>query len=207
MRVRGEGMSKEYINDLMNNVELLVLSYESKLKEKGIKCTISKKYFETKVDFTYHSTNIFSIIENRILEKREDEYFKNQQNRHNCVVLCFSPVDKKKSKDCVEYSFIIDEIKRMKKGLAPKRKQISKDKVLNKIEKTIMKILRKAENKSPEKVCNDNFLDGLRYIFNIEYRYKKSVFGKDMTSIEFIIDICSFAIVIIFAVLFYVLLK
>ena len=201
-------MSKEYIKDLMNDVESLVLSYESTLKEKGIKCTISKKYFETKADLiTYHSTNIFRIIENRILEKREDKYFKNQHNRHHCVVLCFSPIDKKKSKDCVEYSFIIDEIKRMKKGLAPKHKNISKDKFLNKIEKTIKKILRETENKSPEKVCNDNFLDGLRYIFNIEYRYKKSVFGKDITSIEFIIDICSFVIIIIFAVLFYVLLK
>jgi hypothetical protein len=50
MRVRGEGMSKEYIKDLMNDVESLVLFYESTLKENGIKCTISKKYFETKAD-------------------------------------------------------------------------------------------------------------------------------------------------------------
>lgn len=167
---------------IIDRINALVGKYKEDLTERGIKCSVSKRYFESNTPIaTYASSNIFSMIDRYFAVRRENKKYKHQNNRYHAVVLCFLPTEKNLLKDaaCKEYAFLLSKIERIEEGYAPKNKIFKEEKILNKIEKLIKKILRKAEKKSAKQVCKEAWYDVFRYIFNYEYGYKKCIFGKD----------------------------
>lgn len=168
----------------LDKIKTLLSAYEEQLTAKGIKCTVSKKYFETAVSSKMHGgTSLLHYADVHFAKKRENKKYKHQRNRYHCAVLCFSPIDNKalKAKDCKEYSFILSKIERLQEGDAPKECFCCEEKVLKKIEKLVNKILNKTEKNTAEKVCKENWTDIFRYIFtDNRYGYKKSVLGKDV---------------------------
>ena len=56
--------------------------------------------------------------------------------------------------------------------------------VLSKIEKRILKIIRKAEKHSMLKACKDTLFDAVRYSACPKYEYKNKVLGKKRSSCE-----------------------
>lgn len=167
-----------------NKINTLLSDYEEQLTVKGIKCTVSKRYFETKVSMRLHNhSSLLYEADVYLAEKRENKKYKHQRNRYHCAVLRFSPIEKNtvKEKDCKEYSFIISKIERLQEGDAPKEHVYREEKILYRIEKLIKKILSKAEKKTAVKVCKENWTDVFRYLFtNNRYAYKKSILGKDI---------------------------
>ena len=167
---------------LISNIYAVVDKYEKQLSAKGIKCSVQKRYFETKVSQTSGSrSNIFDIIHRSIAKKREEKQFKYQNNRYHCIVLRFSPIDDNilKTANCKEYSFCLNKVERTEIGYSPKNKTINEEKLLNKIEKTITKILKKAEKRNTIQLCKENWCDVSRYVMNSEYGYKKTILGKE----------------------------
>lgn len=188
----------------IDKIKTLLTVYEERLTAKGIKCTVSKKYFETKVSTRVRSSSsLLYYADVHLAKKRENKIYKHQRNRYHCAVLCFSPIDNKslKAKDCKEYSFILSKIERLQEGNAPKECFYCEEKLLNRIEKLINKILNKTEKKTAEKVCKENWTDVFRYIFtDNRYGYKKSVFGKDILFWDIMftsIVLCAFALVVL----------
>lgn len=169
---------------MLDRIKTLLSSYEEQLVSRGIRCTVSKKYFETRVSVkTYGGSSLLYYADVHLAKKRENKKYKHQRNRYHCAVLCFSPIDNKalKVKDCKEYSFILSKIERLQEGNAPKERFCCEEKILQRIEKLINKILNKTEKKTAEKVCKENWTDVFRYIFtDNRYGYKKSVLGKDV---------------------------
>ena len=66
------------------------------------------------------------------------------------------------------------------------RLNYNEDKILSKIEKRILKILKKAEHSLPETVCRNNILDAFRYSVHHKYEYKDRFLGKERFSWEMI---------------------
>ncbi len=181
MLIKPKGRKNMY-EQLITSINAIVEKYEKLLSAKGIKCSVHKRYFETKVSGTSDSrSNIFAVIHRSIAKKREEKQFKYQNNRYHCLVLRFSPVEDNllKAANCKEYSFSLNKVERTEIGYSPKSKTINEEKLLNKIEKTITKILKKAEKKDTVLLCKENCCDVIRYIMNSEYGYKKTILGKE----------------------------
>ena len=166
---------------LITKINALLESYQPQLNKLEIDYKLSKKYFELKTGSAYTTGNLLSKISQHLAKKREDKYYKHQNNRYHCLVLAFYPIgtDKNKKLLCKEYSFLLQKTERMEEGYAPKYKANSEEKILRKIEKVIKRIIRKAESKGSEKACAESWLDSFRYLFNIEYGYMKRISGKE----------------------------
>ena len=90
-------------------------------------------------------------------------------------------------------------------GEAPEETFYNEEKILAKIEKTILKILKKADKMSVQQVCQDTFWDALRYSFFSKYGYKNNFCGKDRFTWDMIfmflaVAICVGIIVIAWAI-------
>lgn len=192
------------MQEIMNKIEAVVSEYESELLEKGIVCSVSKKYFEIKVQKPLHSYHSFiDVLFRQIALKRESKNFHHQRNRTHSVVLKFTPVDSKlvKKHECREYAFMLSEISRPEEGFAPKVKIQKEENILKKIEKRILKILRKAEKKNPTEVCRCTKADVIRYFFLPPYGYMKRIAGYDRDTLDIVIS----AITIVFSVVVLIL--
>ncbi len=180
------------MQQLMNKIENLISEYEAALSEKGIVCSLSKKYFETKVPSVPHraSYTLLDDIHRHFAQKRENKHFKHQRNRQHCAVLCFYPADMTllKKSECKEYAFTLYEISRSEEGMAPKERIHKEDAILRRIEKRILKILKAAEKKDPVRVCKCTKTDYIRYFFRKEYGYMKTVNGKDRAFLDLVIS-------------------
>lgn len=165
---------------LMEGARKLVEEYALPLGEKGIRCTVFKKYCEASVHEPWNDSNAFSEIERSVYNRRERKY-KHQPNRYHSLVLRFSPTeqDHEEQNGYKEYAFLLRKIEREHTGLPPQKTEHQKASILRKIEKRIKKILRKAETRSAENVCRDTLLDALRYTVLNRYAYKKTILGKD----------------------------
>ena len=64
-------------------------------------------------------------------------------------------------------------------GEKPVETVYQEEKVLRKIEKTILKILKKADKMTAQQVCKDTFRDAFRYCLLSKYGYKNNFCGKD----------------------------
>ncbi len=191
------------MQQVMDKIETLVEEYEDALLEKGLICSVSKKYFETKVSLSsHHSYTLLDNIFRHIAYKRESKYFKHQRNRQHCAVLCFCPANKEflKKSECKEYAFALYEVFRHEEGFSPKEKIYNEKTVLNKIEKRIRKVLKSAEKKSAVRICKCTKFDLLRYFFKTEYGYKKTIFGIDRNTLDTIFSV-SFIVVFLIIIL------
>lgn len=91
------------MQQLMEQIRSVVAKHENELAEKGIACSVSKKYFETDVSsVAVNHTDILHILYGFFANKRENKNFKHQRNRTHCAVVCFYPTDSAlvKRKDC-----------------------------------------------------------------------------------------------------------
>ncbi len=180
------------MQQLIDKSENLIAEYKDALAEKGIVCSLSKKYFEAKTPTVsrHSSYTLLDDIHRYFARKRENKHFKHQRNRQHCAVLCFYPADKTllKKSECKEYAFTLYEISRSEEGMAPKERIHKEKTVLKKIEKRILRILKSAKKKDPVSVCKCTKSDFIRYFFRKEYGYMKSINGKDRDFLDLVIS-------------------
>ncbi len=159
---------------LIDRAEEIVKKYENELLEKGIKCTVSRKYVESVVGDVDRSYEDY-------INDPTYERLKNIKNKYYVIVLTLSPAKKGevKKEECKDYSFVVSKRERAFRYANPKEKFYDEDKILAKIEKCIQKILNKSQTKSPVQMCKNNIWDAFRYALLPKYHYKKSYLGKD----------------------------
>ncbi len=198
------------MKQLMNRIEDLVKQYENELFEKGIACSVSKKYFETKTPTSsFHYYNLLDILLCYFADKRENKKFKHQPNRIHCAVLCFYPINDEliKKSNCKEYAFVLYEVSRLEEGFAPKTRIYKENNILKKVEKRIKKVLKSAEKKGALKHCKHTKLDLLRYFFKSEYGYKKTVLGISRNTLDTVFSVSFLAVILIVISIIYFCLK
>ena len=197
----------ETVQELKNKVVALVGKYEGMLSEKGIRISVSKRYFEAEVDQRSGGRSIdaiFNSIERARDHKTEKERGYNyERNKYHCIVLSLMPTGKSplRRDDCRDYSFMLRKVERAHIGLEPRKVNYEEEKLLSKIEKRILKILKKAEKHSAEGVCKDTLSDALRYSLSAKYKYRDKALGKDMPVWDMIFAIFFAVSVIVFLVL------
>lgn len=180
------------MEQLTDKIESLIRKYEQALSEKGLVCSFSKKYFETKVPFVSHGSSytLLDDIHRHFARKRESSRFRHQRNRHHCAVLCFYPTDKGllKKAECKEYAFMLYEISRYEEGMAPKERMYKEKAVLRRIEKCICRALKSAAEKDPVRVCKCTVADYARYFFRQKYGYMKTINGRSRDFLDLVIS-------------------
>jgi len=170
--------NNDFLKSIKGKVQSIVSKYEEQLASKGIAIDVSKKYYETVLYHFNRRGGLLEIIDTELSQKREGKY-KNIRNRYHSIVISVLPIDRKlvKREHCREYAFLLRSIDREEIGRKPKLTEYNIEKVLYKIEKRILRLLKKADKKSAEKVCKDSFVDAFRYTLSGKYRYKKRILG------------------------------
>ncbi len=200
------------MTDIRDRVLELIKKYENQLTQKGIALALSKKYVEEKVleksSGAYSRTVILNALERAHNKKREVEKGYNfEPNKWHSLVLTLVPLDKKLVHRTLrrEYAFVFKQVVRPYIGEAPQQTVYQEEKVLAKIEKTILKTLKKADKMTVQQVCRDTFRDAFRYSFFSKYGYKDKFCGKDRFTWDMIfmflaVAICVGIIVIAWAI-------
>ena len=180
------------MKELREKAQELIDKYLPDLADKGLKILLSKRYFESAVgerSGMHGAGAIFNSIDRARDHKKEKENGYNyERNRYHYFVLTVCPIEKNalRHEDCREYAFALKKVERAHIGQEPRSVNYKEDKILSKIEKRIRKILRKAEQGSPETVCRNNILDAFRYSVHHKYEYKDRFLGKERFSWEMI---------------------
>ena len=201
------------IKDIKIKVQELIDKYEENFSQYGIKLDVSKKYFEEAVaEDTHFNHGLASLIVDRVenifyRKKEKNKGYNRVRNRYHCLVISVLPIDKTKvPRDiCKEYAFFLKKIARAHIGLAPKKYTLKENKLLEKIEKRILKILKSAKRKTLQKVCRDTLLDALRYSMSIKYKYKKRILGRDIYFWHIIEIVAVVSLVLCFSVFFVII--
>ena len=193
--------------NIMDRIDTIIDKYEPQLTQKGIGCKVSKKYFEVKTDPAYATGNLLSKISRFFAKKRENKLFKHQNNRYQCVVLCFYPIEKDglKANACKEYSFMLKKTERIEEGYTPKSKVNNEAKILNKIERLFVKIMKESEKYSTKKICAEKWYDIFRYLFKVEYGYKKRIFNKKRDFWNLLFSSIIIAVIAVVCTMIYIL--
>ena len=174
------------LQDIKTKITALVDKYSDQLASKGIKIAISKRYVETEVEersggYANAGQAIFSILDRAVDRKKEKEKGYNfERNKYYSIILTVVPLDAKlvNIKECREYAFVLKKTERAHLGQEPQRKIYQEAEVLSKVEKRILRILKKADKKSVQKVCKNTFWDACRYD-SPKYQYKTKFCGKE----------------------------
>ena len=172
---------------IRNKVLELIDKYQDRLAAKGIEIVLSKKYTEETVgerssSYAYAGSAIINSIERALDKKREAEKgYHFEPNKWHSLVLTIVPLDKKlvHRTSRREYAFVLKQVVRPHVGEKPVETVYQEEKVLRKIEKTILKILKKADKMTAQQVCKDTFRDAFRYCLLSKYGYKDNFCGKD----------------------------
>ncbi len=194
--------------DIIEKVNLLVTEYDKQLSELGIKCKVSKKYFETNAPTQLnHGTDFLDMLYTYLSTKRENKHWKFQRNHYNCIVITFSPINNvSKKQEYKEYSFMLNKTERVDIGFKPKEKNYKEDQILEKIEKRILKFIEKSKNKTPELACKANLIDRFRYINNIKYSYKNKIGNHDKSFWDTVLSVgFLFLVILIMLVICYIM--
>lgn len=179
------------MQELKNQVQALVDTYQEQLAAYGVTVTVSKRYIETDVterNISSPDSGVQLLNDmDRWLDKKREKKYNNQPNRYHCIALEVCPSDKTlvAKGDRKEYAFIVRKIERAHIGLAPERVEYAQHKVLRKIEKRLQKILHRAQN-DPLTACKDTWWDVLRYVMSHKYADKKRILGKERNFWEFL---------------------
>ena len=192
------------LQDIKTKIISLVDKYRGQLASKGIKIIISKRYVETEVEersggYANAGQAIFNIFDRVNDRKKEKENGYNfEKNKYHSIVITVIPLDKTlvSVSDCREYAFVLKKTERAHLGLEPQKKIYQEEKVLAKIEKRILRILKKADKKSVQKVCKNTFWDACRYAHSSKYAYKTEFCGKDRFTWDMIFMFLTVAVVI-----------
>ncbi len=187
-------------NKLVEKVNELVGNYENQLSELGIKCKVSKKYFETNAPAPYmhNDTHFLDMLLERLATKRENKYWKYQRNRYNCIVITFLPIiNASKKQEYKEYSFLLNKTERVDIGFKPKEKNYKEEKILKRIEKRTLKFIEKSKNKTPELACKANLVDKFRYVNSIKYTYKQRIGNHDKSFWDTVLSVGFLLLVIL----------
>lgn len=187
--------------ELVDKINLLIEKYDAELKEKGIRCTVSKRDIKIPVLNFFLNHGLLDSFFHKLTEKREKKLYHNKPDKSRVVILSFSPADKKKT-DSKDFAFTVKTVSRIGKGFKPTERTYNSEKLLQRVEKRIRKMLKKADGVNSEKLCRRSFSDNLRYLLIENYNYKKKVFGisRDVMEVGFII-----AVSLVLAVLVFVL--
>ena len=182
--------------DIYDRVNELVEKYSDELAKRGIVCKVERKFFETTVHTKTNNRDVFDIVENIYLEKKENKRYQGQNNRFVGVLMKFYPakVGIVKIGDCREYFYTARKIHRHYRGVEPVERVYGDEKILAKIEKRILKVLRDADAKGIEFALKDRIFDVSRYMSfgGYEGPYKRKALGRDIdywTHVEFIFGI------------------
>ncbi len=175
------------MKELTDKVSELKNKYEEQFVTHGIKISISRRYFEKDVEEKISGTAnagaaLFAPIERALDREREvNKGYNYQPNRFHCILLSVMPVEKSlvKKDDCREYAFVVEKVTRAHIGIEPAHSAYKEDKILAKIEKRILKILKRASKKSVIKICKNSVSDIIRYSFSPKYEYKTEYCGKE----------------------------
>ena len=175
------------MKEIRNKVLELIDKYQDQLAAKGIEIVLSKKYTEETVgerssSYAYSGSVIINSIERALDKKREAEKgYHFEPNKWHSLVLTIVPLDKKlvHRTSRREYAFVLKQVVRPHVGEKPVETVYQEEKVLRKIEKTILKILKKADKMTAQQVCKDTFRDAFRYCLLSKYGYKDNFCGKD----------------------------
>ena len=175
------------MKEIRNKVLELIDKYQDQLAAKGIEIVLSKKYTEETVgerssSYAYAGSAIINSIERALDKKREAEKgYHFEPNKWHSLVLTIVPLDKKlvHRTSRREYAFVLKQVVRPHVGEKPVETVYQEEKVLQKIEKTILKILKKADKMTAQQVCKDTFRDAFRYCLLSKYGYKDNFCGKD----------------------------
>ena len=177
---------------LKEKAQALIDKYTPELSSKGLKILLSKRYFESAV-MERSGGNGVSAIFNSIDRARDHKEEKKNgynyvKNRYHYFVLTVCPIEKNMigREECRDYTIILKKVERAHIGLEPRLIVSREEKVLSKIEKRILKILKKAEKSSAQKVCQNSIIDAFRYAMLPKYEYKERFLGKERFSWEMI---------------------
>ena len=191
------------MTDIRDRVLELIKKYEDQLTQKGIAIALSKKYVEEEVreksSGAYSRTIILNALERARNKKREIEKgYHFEPNKWHRLVLTIVPLDKKlvHRTNRREYAFVLKQVVRPYIGEVPEETFYNEEKILAKIEKTILKILKKADKMSVQQVCQDTFWDAFRYSHSSKYYYKENFCGKDRFTWDMIFMFIAVAICI-----------
>lgn len=102
---------------------------------------------------------------------------------------------------------MLRKAERVEEGYAPKSRIFDEEKLLNRIEQLIAKIIKKAEKISPENVCKDKWYCIFRYLFKIEYSYKNYILGKNRIFWDVIFSSIIITVISVVFTTFYFILK
>ena len=180
------------MKELKEKAQALIDKYTPELSRKGLKILLSKQYFESEVDERsgMHGVGaIFNSIDRARDHKEEKEKGYNyERNKYHYFILTLCPIEKNalQREEFRNYAFILKKVERAHIGQEPRRVFYHEEKILSKIEKQILKILKKAEKSSVQKVCQNNIIDAFRYAMHPKYEYKDRFLGKERFSWEMI---------------------
>ena len=178
---------------LKEKAQALIDKYTHELLSKGLQILLSKRYFESNVSERssgcYATSVILDSIDRARDRKKEKENGYNYvKNRYHYFVLTVCPIEKNmiKREEYRDYAFLLKKVERPHIGLEPRLIVAREEKVLSKIEKQILKILKKAEKRSAQKVYQNTIIDAFRYAMHPKYKYKERFLGKGRLSWEMI---------------------
>ena len=181
------------MKELKEKAQALIDKHTPELSSKGLKILLSKRYFESNVSERssgYYATGMIldSIDRARDRKKEKENGYNYVKNRYHYFVLTVCPIKKNmiKREECRDYAFLLKKVERPHIGLEPRLIVAREEKVLSKIEKQILKILKKAEKRSAQKACQNTIIDAFRYAMHPKYEYKERFLGKGRFSWEMI---------------------
>ena len=187
------------MKELKEKAQALIDKYTPELSSKGLKILLSKRYFESEVMERSGVHGFVGAIFNSIDRARDHKEEKKNgynyvKNRYHYFVLTVCPIEKNMigREECRDYTFLLKKVERAHIGLEPREVVCAENKILSKIEKQILKILKKAEKRSAQKVCQNTIIDAFRYAMHTKYEYKERFLGKERFSWEmiFIVSFC-----------------
>ena len=166
------------MKELKEKAQALIDIYTPELSGKGLKILLSKRYFEAEVDERFGATGtgaIFNSIERARDRKKEKQKYYYERNRYHAIVITVTPDNKAilPRESCRDYAFVLRKVERAHIGEEPRRVTYEEEKILSKVEKRILKTLKKADRASAREVCKNNIFDAIRYSMNAKYGYKK----------------------------------
>ena len=181
------------MKELKEKAQALIDKYTPELSSKGLKILLSKRYFESNVSerssgYYTLATILNSIDRVRDHKEEKENGYNYVKNRYHYFVLTVCPIEKNmvRCEECRDYAFLLKKVERAHIGLEPHLIVARVEKILSKIEKQILKILKTAEKRSTQKVCQNTIIDAFRYAIHPKYEYKDRFLGKKRFSWEMI---------------------
>lgn len=181
------------MKELKEKAQALIDKYATELSDRGLKIFLKKRYFETEVGERAGQHGLVGAIFNSIDRARDHKEEKEngynyERNKYHCILFTLVPIENNNlpRADCKDYAFVLKKVERAHIGQKPRRIEYCEATILSRIEKRILKILKKAEQVSPEKMCKNNILDAFRYSMHPTYEYKERFLGKERITWEII---------------------